>query len=224
MFMLLKNSGDIMKTENDKNVSKRKELLLLIILVFLLVFVVFSASLAVFSYLGKGQTYNSLQTGKLNFAYSDAIGGSNGIYIDNAVPIPDNEGKKLFGNREYFDFVITASTTSSPLSYEVIATKNDVSTLSDSDIKMYLTIINGNNEIETPITSNNGVVSLYSELHDTNSVDFSGKSIYFETIDPLVQSYSKRFRLRMWIDDRKYDESYLTGKVFSIRVNVTATN
>lgn len=213
-----------MKTENNKKLSRRKELLLLILLVFSLVVVVFGASLAVFSYLGKGQTYNSLKTGTLNFAYSDAVGGSNGIYIENAVPISDEEGKKLFGNREYFDFVITASTTSSPLSYEVIATKNSVSTLNDSDIKMYLTIINGSNEVETPITSNNGIISLYSDLHDTNSVDFSGKSIYFETIDPLVGSYSKRFRLRMWIDDREYDEDYLRGKTFSVRVNVAATN
>lgn len=221
--MLLKNSGDKMEREKNKKIRKR-ELLLLILLVFLLVIIVFGSSLALFSYFGKGQTYNSLKTGTLNFAYSDAVGGSNGIYIDNAVPIPDEEGKRLFGSREYFDFVITASTTSSPLSYEIIATKGDISTLSDDDIKIYLTIINGGNEIETPITAKNGVVSLYSELHDTKSNDFSGKSIYFETIDPLTGSYSKRFRLRMWLNNKAYDEDYLRGKAFSVRVNVTATN
>lgn len=197
---------------------------MLLILAFSLVVLVFGSSLAVFTYLGKGQTDNSLKTGTLNFAYSDAVGGANGIYIDNARPIPDEEGKKLFGSREYFDFVITASTTYSPLSYEVIATKSDASTLNDEDVKIYLTVINGSNEVETPITANNGVVSLYSELHDTGSTDFSGKSIYFETIEPSVASYSKRFRLRMWIDNKEYDESYLLDKVFSVRVNVTATN
>jgi len=215
----------VINVENRENSRYcNKEMVMFVVLTFSLLVLVLGTSLAIFTYLGKGKTSNSLKTGSLTFAYSDSVGGSNGIYIDNARPISDEEGKNLSGNREYFDFVITATTSYSPISYEVIATKGDISTLKDSDIKLYLTVVNGSSEVDTPITSNNGVVTLFSELHDTKNNDFTGKSIYFETIEPSNNTYNKRFRLRMWIDNKLYDEAYLLDKVFSVRVNVSASN
>ena len=209
-----------MKENND--LSTNKELIFLGILMFFLILLVFGSSLAIFNYFGKGQTTNSLKTGSLTFAYSDTVNGLNGIYIDNALQVSDNVGKNLLGSREYFDFVVTATTSIFPISYEVVATKSETSSLMDEDIKIYLTVFDGNMEKETMPTSNNGKISLYGELHNTVGNDFSKKVIYTDTIYPSALNYSKRFRLRMWINDVYYDDNYLENKYFSVKVNVRA--
>ena len=164
-------------------------LLLSLITVFL------GVSTAVFFYLGHGTTNNVIQTGRIVFSYSDAeLGaGGDGIDIVNALPIPDANGKRLSATNEYFDFSVSASTTSTDLSYEIVVNKQDGSTLSDDLVKIYLIEFNGTSEVETPITG--GIKTpTYSELKTTTNNLLEGKSIYFGNVSAGEVSYGKRFR------------------------------
>lgn len=206
--------------------KKTKTTIIGIICLFLsLIFIFIGISYAVFNYFGEGMTNNVIETGRIIFSYSDANGGTNGIKIENAIPVPDDMGKKLTGENEYFDFSVTASTTSTDIAYEVTAKKGDDSTLSDEYVKIYLTTINGTQEVETPLSISNDTVVTYNELSDTTNPLLSGKTIYYGTVNSGEVAYGMKFRLRMWIKDGDYgDYTELNDKIFTVKVNVAATN
>lgn len=207
--------------------EKSKLNIIAVILLFLSLICLFSGiSYSVFKYLGDGMTNNVIETGKVIFSYSDANGGSNGINITNALPIPDSTGKVLSGESEYFDFSVTATTTSTDLTYEVAVVKGDDSTLDSKFAKIYLTTFEGIEEQETPLTSLSTGVVTYDELSDTTNSLLTGKTIYYGTVKAGEVAYGKKFRLRMWIQDQNevnFDYSQINDKYFSVKVNVAAT-
>ena len=202
--------------------EKKKMIILVVLLSLLTIFL--GVSVAIFNYFGQGTTNNVIQTGKIIFSYSDADFGSyegNGVNITNAQPTPDSVGKTSIGNSEYFDFNITASTTNSDIAYEIVAKKNDNSTLPDNIIKIYLTELNAGNETETPLTGK-AVVPTYSELKTTDNSVLSGKTIYYGQVNAGEVAYRKNFRLRMWITDAVDATQVEDDKFFSVKVNVAA--
>ena len=183
-------------------------------------------SYSIFNYFGAGITNNVIQTGRIVFSYSDANGGGNGIYIEDAIPVSDSQGKVLSGNREYFDFTVSASTTKTNLAYEIVTEKNENSTLDDDWVKVYLTTFEGNQEQETPITANSGNVTTYNQLATTTNSLLTGKTIYYGNVQAGEVAYSKKFRLRMWVKDPNtdnFDYTVLNDKKFSLKVTVAAT-
>lgn len=206
---------------------KNSKLTFFAIIILFLSFIFFFSgiSYSIFSYFGMGITNNVIYTGKIIFSYSDANGGENGIYIENASPVSDEVGKVLSGEGEYFDFTITASTTKTNLSYEIAVEKDPNSTLKEDWIKIYLTTLEGNQEFSTDITLNNNEVITFNQLTDTTNNLISGKTIYYGTVQAGEISYGKKFRLRMWIKDpnqTNFDYSILNQRFFSLKVNVGA--
>lgn len=199
-----------------------------IIFLFLsLMFIFAGISVAIFSYFGQGMTNNVIQTGRIVFSYSDANGGTNGISIENAVPISDDLGKVLAGDGEYFDFTVSASTTNTNLAYEIAVRKDDNSTLPDEWVKIYLTTFEGNQEVATSITSPVTGVVTYNELADTTNNLLTGKTVYYGSVQSGEVSYGRKFRLRMWVKDpneSNFDYTILNDKYFSLKVNVAATS
>lgn len=208
--------------------SKSKINIVAVIVLFLSLICLFAGiSYAIFNYFGEGMTNNVIQTGRIVFSYSDADGGSNGIHIENAIPISDDMGKMLSGDGEYFDFTVSASTTKSNLAYEVVVNKGEDSTLPDEWVKIYLTTFEGTQENPTSITSPTTGVVTYSELSDTTNNLLTGKTIYYGTVQAGEVSYGKKFRLRMWVKDpneTNFDYAVLNDKYFSVKVNVAATS
>lgn len=206
---------------NNKKV--RNSLLLVILLS--IIAISLGISVAVFNYLGNGTTNNVIQTGRIIFSYSDAENPTgNGINIANAMPISDSLGKVQAGVYEYFDFSVTASTTNTDIAYEIVANKQENSTMPDDYVKIYLTEFNGNTEVETPLTGG-AVVPTYSELKDTTNPGLTGKSIYFGEVKAGEVAYGKSFRLRMWIKDSKsdgFDYDSVNEKEYTVKVNVSA--
>lgn len=197
--------------------------LIIVVLLLSMITIFLGFSTAIFFYLGKGTTNNVIQTGKIVFSYSDADIGSedgNGIDIVNALPISDASGKILSSPKEYFDFTISASTTNTDLVYEIVANKQDESTMNEGVVKIYLTEFNGNTEIETPITGGS-ITPTYAELSDTTNDLLEGKTIYYGTVNAGEIAYGKKFRLRMWIDNRA-TENEVGEAAFKVKVNVAA--
>ena len=208
-----------MEKKNDTEKLEKNTVLILLFISIICLFM--GASLAVFSFLGQGNTNNVIQTGRIIFSYSDAEKAGNGINITDAIPIPDSSGKLLNGQGEYFDFSVSASTTNTDLSYEVVVLKDSESDIDDEWVKIYLTEFEGNDEKVVPLTS--GTVPTYSILKDTTNKLLEGKTIYFGEVKAGEVAYGKKFRLRMWLSDStglNYDS--ILGKTYKVKVNVAA--
>lgn len=204
--MTKKNKEDS-KLEEKKE-KRRKSIIVLVILLLLLLLIVFMVSYSIFAYTKKGDTNNTVTTGKIQFLYTENTGVGNGINITNALPVSDSVGKNYSTENYVFDFKITASIQDSvTIPYEITARMSQNSTLSGEYVKLYLVERNGNTEVETPLTVNNGVVKKFSELSSTNleiGTFDDGSAITEKTIYTGTASgtnYEKNFRLRMWISD-----------------------
>lgn len=198
-----------------------------IILLFVSMALIFTGiSIAVFNYFGTGMTNNVIQTGKIIFSYNEEGGISNGINIQDALPVPDETGKVLSGSHEYFEFSVSATTPNTNLTYEIVAKKGEESTLAEDNVKIYLTSFEGNSEVATPLTTNNGSVVTYSELKDTTNPLLTGKTIYYGEVKAGEVSYGKRFCLRMWVkqSEEGYNFEEINDKTFSVKVDVAATS
>ena len=191
-------------------------LLLSLITIFL------GVSTAVFFYLGRGTTNNVIETGRIIFSYSESEFGVDGDNIDitDALPIPDASGKIMAGTHEYFDFNVSASTTSTDIAYEVVLKKQDGSTMPEDIVKIYLTEFNGSTELETPITAGT-VTPTFADLTESDNSLVEGKTVYHGIVKAGEVAYGKKFRLRMWISDEA-DASALDNMKFTVKVNVAA--
>lgn len=207
--------------------KKSKINVVAVIILFISMICIFCGiSYAIFTYLGEGMTNNVIQTGRVVFSYSDANGGTNGINIEDALPIPDEMGKILSGEGEYFDFSVSASTTSVDLGYEIAVNSADESTLDPKYVKIYLTTFEGTEEKELPLTTLTSGVVTYDELNDTTNSLLTGKTIYYGTVRAGEVAYGKKFRLRMWVTapEEEFDYSLINDKYFSVKVSVAATS
>ena len=112
-----------------------RQILLSSLAILILIIAVIGISYAVWSQTFKGQKENTITTGKISFSYTESE--TNNIKIENALPISDEQGKKLNGNTEVFDFTVSNDSTIN-VKYDVIVTpyKND---MDDKYIKVYLT-------------------------------------------------------------------------------------
>ncbi len=227
-----------MDMEQEETKTSKKNIYMFIFLFILLITGIMTFSFAFQrDYLGmdggSSTSNNTIQTGDILFSYSDNSGyygsgpggnGSNfpanGIYITNAFPMLDEEGKVMVGNHTYFDFQVTGNPREgNPLEYKVILEKMAESTLSDSDVKVYVTNLKGNREIAVPETLLIGSVKVYSQYDDFKSNVYDGKLLFTRRIEE--RGYNEKYRLRLWV--RQYAEDY-SQKTFSAKVNLVATS
>ena len=163
-------------------------------------------SYAIFQYSREGTKENTITSGRLSFFYDEKEAEGNGIYLVNALPMSDEDGKGLSGSNNVFDFQVIATTKGSPIFYEVVLYWTDKTTdeniLPASAIKTYLTEVDG--VTETPVSTTvtgNGTVKLYSELQNSIYFDLDShhKVLYQEMITQNTENYQKEFRLRLWL-------------------------
>ena len=199
---------DIEEEKEEDKEKRRKKIIILVLLLLMLLLIVFMVSYSMFAYTKKGDTDNTVTSGKLQFLYTENTGVGNGINITDALPVSDEVGKNYSTENYVFDFKITAKLSDDvTVPYEITARMAKKSELPTNFIKIYLVERNGSTEIEAPLTANNGVVKKFSELTDT-TVEIGtyedGSKITEKTIYNGVASglnYEKDFRLRMWISD-----------------------
>ena len=198
--------------------DKKKQLLLSILGILSLVLITVGVTYAIFTYTRLGTTDNTITTGTLKFLYTENSKGGTGISITDAFPITDTEGKTLTGDNNVFDFKVEGTNTGKDeIPYEVTLRKKDTSTLAESNIKVYLTDMEG--DADTEILA----PTLYSNLNQTN-VDVGDeveKTIYTGSVLGNTDSYLKEFRLRMWVDENSNQDD-INGKTFTATVNVYA--
>ena len=125
--------------------NNKKQLLLTIGLVLILVLMIVGISYAAFKFTGTGQKANTITTGAITMKYTES---TNTISMNNALPTTDATGKVRLTKGEYFDFTLSGTIKGSEnINWEIAA--EDVTTASrkidGKYIKLYLTSLDENN-------------------------------------------------------------------------------
>ena len=193
-------------SNEEYNSNRRKNVMIILMFLVLFFFSLFGLTYSI--YKGNGNEGIEITTGEIIFSYSDADKAGNGIDIRDAIPIPDSNGRTLLGNRQYFDFSVTATSEKKDIAYKLLAKKLELSTLANSQLRIYLVSLTGNYEEEVLLKD-------FSELETEiiNGIEYY--LLYEKTLTKGVVNHSDFYRLRMWVKEGSQD--YL-NKTFSIRV------
>lgn len=182
----------------DSGKKDIKQVLFSSLAIFILVIAVIGISYAVWSRTFRGEKDNSLTTATVSFSYTEHE--TNNISLVNALPMSDTNGKKLYGDKEVFDFTVTGNYgKTGEVFYDVYATPYDM-TLSDKYVKVYVTDQNDN-----PVEGYDGdEVPTYNTLEDyeipasaQDTVATKGKLLYSSTLTP--KKNSANLRVRVWL-------------------------
>ena len=198
--------------------EKNKKIVLSVLGILSLVIITIGVTYAIFTYTRLGSTENTVTTGTLKFLYTENTGVGNGISIENAFPVSDTVGKSYSTENYVFDFKVEGTNTGKDeIPYEVTLRKKSTSTLSESNVKVYLTDMTEDSDIEILEPT------LYSNLTRTNIEvgDEIEKTIYTGSVLGGELTYLKEFRLRMWLDEGSNQDD-ISGKTFTATVNVYA--
>lgn len=197
-----------MKEKNNKDNNSSIKILISVLFITILVITVIGFSFAAFLRAQNGIESNTIKTGNISMNYTE---DSNGISIENALPISDEVGKKSTDHNTYFDFTVNCSiagTTS--ITYEIAAKKDVNSTIADENVKVYLEEQSSGDYIES--------------VEPKIFVPLKEASKYGTPIGEMVikevtktKSGSDNYRLRMWLKDGAEVEQ---SKYFSIKINV----
>lgn len=206
--------------------SKKKQLLISVILILSISCITLGVSFSLFSYMKEGSKENVIKLGSITFKYTEGNELGNGISITDALPISDEEGKIQIGEGKVFDFKVEANLSRSDIEYQVVAEPTENSTMPLDAIKFYLTDITDGTEEEISSTFGlDGSVKTLDKYQDTDITNVSGKTVYHETILKNTKGYVKQFRARLWLrDGLDWSDSEYMGKTLAIRINVYANS
>ena len=216
---------------NNNNSSK--QILLSVLGVAILVVAVVGISFAAFTYSRAGEKTNTISTGTITMNYSE---DTNGIKLENALPMSDTAGKVLADENQYFDFTVTSTMSgTATINYAVTAVKTDDSTLPDTGVKVYLTKRSDNTSsmTETAVSSYPAKVSALGKVDTTVKANTGAmldeylldQGTFTTNNESTAKTQSVYYRLRMWVAD-DYAETnggvagQITSKKYTLKVNV----
>ena len=186
--------------------------LILIIFMISIILIITGVTYSLYEILFTGKKEQVIDAGGIVFKYNET---SDGLILDNNSILNDTAGKT---QEKYFDFEISlTSNKNTSINYIIAIDENDISTLTNDKVKVYLTN-QDNIEIVSPIS--------ISQLEvDANKNNY--KKLYNKQIN---QGEKHLYRLRTWIDDTKdlYTETSNNGNhtlemkdvIYKFKVNV----
>ncbi len=199
--------------------KNRREIIISVIAILILIVAVIGVTYAVFTYTGVGTKENKISTGELSFSYYEA---TNGISIVNAEPIADSLGKVLAQRDEengiqngYFDFTISNNITGEgAIHYEIYGVdESPIENVIDSQyVKVYLTKV----DTEEAVVGYDSTVPTFASLSTAES-DPNGKRLYYGSFHGTGV---EKFRLRIWVSSDYTVRD--VSKSFVMKVNVKA--
>jgi len=224
--------------------KKSTGLLLSVLGVISLVLITAGVTYAFFSYTKEGLTENTISTGTITFLYDENEGEGNGINIQDALPMSDEDGMAQTGTNNVFNFTVTSEISGQAnIDYVVTARKDkEASTLANNQVKLYLENLDdaaaGTFQNYTYTTTGEGedevtTVKLFSELVAPTDITLPtgvDERVMFEGTVPAAPAagtstdYEGNFNLRMWIkggDDNTIGADYSPYE-FVLKSAVTA--
>ena len=185
---------------------KRRNMIIIISIISFITIVI-GVSYSYFVY-NKNVADISLNTGSISIDLANVNGN---LTLSNLISKNDYDGSH---SSDYIDFTVNASVDTDMIYYEVYIMPKENSTLNTNYLKVYLT---DQNDVQI-----NGI-SIYDNLNDSQKT--GGKRVYRTIVetnnDGTVRSYSKDFRLRLWLTD---DYPDITSKLFDFDIYIYAYN
>ena len=194
--------------------NNKKQLLLSIGLVLILVLMIVGISYAAFKFTGLGKRENTITTGAITMKYTES---TNTISMNNALPTTDATGKVRLTAGEYFDFTLSGTIKGTEnINWEIAA--EDVTTASrkidGKYIKLYLTSLDENNN-ETEV--------MEPKVYTTESTEntYTGRPANMMSLakGTTSTSFSTKYRLRMYVDESYNPQGDGGNLAFSIKIN-----
>ena len=194
--------------------EKKRQLLLTIGLVLVLVLMIVGISYAAFKFVGLGQKENTITTGAITMEYEES---TNTISMTGALPTTDATGKVRLTKGEYFDFTIKSSIQGNTnINWEIAA--EDVTTASrkidGKYIKLYLTSLDENNN-ETEVMK----PTVYTTEKAENTYTGRPTNMMSLAKGTTSTSFSTKYRLRMYVDESYNPQGDGGNLAFSIKIN-----
>ena len=191
----------------------KKEKIIVISLIIILIVIMVGVTYAVFSYSKVGERINSITTGAISMEYTES---DNIISMNKALPTTDATGKVRLTEGEYFDFTVKGvAGGNSSINYEIGAEEVGEGTIDGSNIKLYLTEI-GSDGGETEVMS----PKVYSEEVEENTYTGRPSGVMSLTTGTKTGEFTTKYRLRMYVTEEYNPQGDGGGLTFSIRVNV----
>ncbi len=194
--------------------NNKKQLLLSIGLVLVLVLMIVGISYAAFKFTGLGNKPNTITTGAITMEYTES---TNTISMTGALPTTDATGKVRLTAGEYFDFTIKSSIQGNAnINWEIAAedvTPSSAKKMDGKNIKLYLTKLTGDNEEEVMAPK------VYSA--DTTANTYTGRpsGVMSLATGTMSTSETTNYRLRMYVDEDYNPQGDGGGLSFSVKIN-----
>ena len=194
--------------------DKKKQLLLSIGLVLILVLMIVGISYAAFKFTGLGNKPNTITTGAITMEYTES---TNTISMTGALPTTDATGKVRLTAGEYFDFTIKSSIQGNAnINWEIAAediTPSSAKKMDGKNIKLYLTKLNGDKEEEVMAPK------VYSADTTTNTYTGRPSGVMSLATGTMSASETTKYRLRMYVDEDYNPQEDGGGLSFSVKIN-----
>ena len=191
---------------------KKKENIVIIVILVLMLMAIIGVSYAAFSFSERGNTPNTITTGSITMTYEES---SNTISLNGALPTTDKTGMVRLNPGEYFDFTVSSEIVGDVnINYEISAKEVGDGTIDGSNIKLYLTKLNGDNE--------EGLMAPETYSEEASANDYTGRpsgemSLYTSSMN---SSESNNYRLRMYVDEEYNPQGDGGNLTFSVQINV----
>ena len=194
--------------------DKKKQLLLSIGLVLILVLMIVGISYAAFKFVGLGNQPNTITTGAITMEYEES---TNTISMTGALPTTDATGKVRLTKGEYFDFTIKSNIQGNAnINWEIAAediTPSSAKKMDGKNIKLYLTKLNGDKEEEVMAPK------VYSASTSANTKTGRPSGVMSLATGTMSASETTNYRLRMYVDEDYNPQGDGGGLSFSVKIN-----
>ena len=193
--------------------NNKKQLLLSIGLVLILVLMIVGISYAAFKFTGLGNKPNTITTGAITMEYEES---TNTISMTGALPTTDATGKVRLTAGEYFDFTIKSNIQGNTnINWEIAAEDITASAkkIDGKNIKLYLTKLNGDKEEEVMAPK------VYNATTSANTKTGRPSGVMSLATGTMSASETTNYRLRMYVDEDYNPQGDGGGLSFSVKIN-----
>ncbi len=195
--------------------DKKRQLLLSIGLVLILVLMIVGISYAAFKFTGLGQKPNTITTGAITMEYEES---TNTISMTGALPTTDATGKIRLTKGEYFDFTIKSNIQGNAnINWEIAAediTPSSAKKMAGKNIKLYLTKLDSTGA-ETQVMA----PKVYNASTSANTKTGRPSGVMSLATGTMSASETTNYRLRMYVDEEYNPQGDGGGLSFSVKVN-----
>ena len=195
--------------------NNKKQLLLSIGLVLILVLMIVGISYAAFKFTGLGTKPNTITTGAITMEYTES---TNTISMTGALPTTDATGKVRLTAGEYFDFTIKSNIQGNAnINWEIAAediTASSAKKMAGKNIKLYLTKLDSTGSEEEVMAP-----KVYRASTSANTKTGRPSGVMSLATGTMSTSETTNYRLRMYVDEDYNPQGDGGGLSFSVKIN-----